>query len=92
MWQLTMWEPAAQPAGKPTTQATVVAEQAQLNRLRKQVDDRWRALAQAQERGAQPSAADALERLYDAYMRAVDAYVARQRALTRSRGEQRRAS
>ena len=91
MWQLTMWEPAGQPAGAPTTQASIAAEQAQLNRLRKQVDDRWRALAQAQERGAQPPA-ETLERLYDAYMRAVDAYVARQRALTRSRGEQRRAS
>ena len=90
MWQLTMWE-AAEPAARPAPQATVAAEQAQLNRLRKQVDDRWRALAQAQERGAQPSV-EQLERLYDAYMRAVDAYVARQRALTRSRGEQRRAS
>lgn len=87
MWQLTMWEPASRPA----TQATIAAEQAQLNRLRRQVDDRWRALAQAQERAMQPPA-ETLERLYDAYMRAVDAYVARQRALTRSHSEQRRAS
>jgi len=91
MWQLTMWEPAGPPASRPATQATIAAEQAQLARLRRQVDDRWRALAQAEERAPQPTT-EALERLYDAYVRAVDAYVARQRALTRSRGEQRRAS
>ena len=91
MWQLTMWEPAGPPASRPATQATIAAEQAQLNRLRRQVDDRWRALALAQESTTQASAAT-LERLYDAYMRAVDAYVTRQRALTRSYEEQRRAS
>lgn len=85
MWQSTMWEPASRPVGE----ASVAAEQAQLTRLRRQVDDRWRALARAQEQAA---AMEALERLYDAYMRAVEAYVARQRALTRSRGERRRAS
>lgn len=87
MWQFTMWEPA----GKPATQTALAAEQAQLARLRRQVDDRWRTLAQAQERATQPPV-ETLERLYDAYMRALDAYVARQRALTRSRDEQRRAS
>lgn len=90
MWQLTMWEPSGPPA-TPPTRMSAAAEQAQLARLRKQVDDRWRTLALAQER-ATPDSSAALERLYDAYMRAVDAYVARQRALTRSRGEQRRAS
>jgi hypothetical protein len=57
------------------------------------VDDRWQALALAAERAAPPSAA-ALDRLYDAYMRAVEAYVARQRALDRRAAsrEQRRAS
>ncbi len=90
MWQLTMWETAETPATTPA-RMSAAAEQAQLARLRKQVDDRWRTLALAQER-ATPASSAALERLYDAYMRAVDAYVARQRALTRSRGEQRRAS
>lgn len=92
MWQATMW--------KPTTSATnanaglaVAAEQARLTRLRRQVDDRWRALALASERATPPSTA-ALDRLYDAYMRAVEAYVACQRALDRrhSSREQRRAS
>lgn len=86
MWQATKWEPS----GAPTTRLSVAAEKAQLNRLRRQVDERWRALALAQERGRASDAA--LERLYDAYMRAVDDYVARQRALNRSRPEQRRAS
>jgi hypothetical protein len=86
MWQATIWEPATRPAER----ASVATEQARLARLRRQVDERWRTLALASER-AQTSA-DALERLYDAYMRAVDAYVAQQRALTRPRAEQRRAS
>lgn len=87
MWQSTMWEAAA----SPVTPAAIASEQAQLARLRRQVDERWRTLALAQER-ATPLSAEALERLYDAYMRAVDAYVAQQRALSRSHREQRRAS
>jgi hypothetical protein len=86
MWQATMWESAARPAER----ASVAAEQARLARLRRQVDERWRALALASERATLP--ADALERLYDAYMRAVDAYVAQQRTLTHPRAAQRRAS
>ncbi len=86
MWQATMWEPAREPA----TRGNVAAEQAQLARLRRQVDERWRTLALAQEHGAMSDAA--LERLYDAYLRAVDSYVTRQRALNRSYEEQRRAS
>lgn len=91
MWQLTMWESSEPPATTTPARMSAAAEQAQLARLRKQVDDRWRTLALAQERET-PASSASLERLYDAYMRAVDAYVARQRALTRSRGEQRRAS
>jgi hypothetical protein len=53
------------------------------------VDDHWRTLALAQERAA---SVVALERLYDAYMRAVDTYVTHQRALSRPGLEQRRAS
>ncbi len=87
MWQATMWTAPSPPGAR----ASVAAERERLNRLRRQVDDRWRALALAQESTTQASAAT-LERLYDAYMRAVDAYVTRQRALTRSREEQRRAS
>jgi hypothetical protein len=87
MWQSTRWEPASQVARK----APVAAEQAQLARLRREVDARWRTLALAHER-ATALAPAALERLYDAYMRAVDAYVARQRALTRSYDAQQRAS
>ena len=87
MWQATMWEPMASRGGRPP----LAAEQAQLARLRRQVDERWRTLALAAERAdpQQPSAR--LDRLYDAYMRAVDAYVARQRALAR-RDPERRAS
>lgn len=87
MWQATTWTAPSSPGAR----TSAAAEQERLNRLRRQVDDRWRALALAQESATQASAA-ALERLYDAYMRAVDAYVTRQRALTRSREEQRRAS
>ena len=93
MWQATMWEPAT----KRGERMPLVAEQAQLARLRLQVDERWRALALAAERAnpaANPSAR--LDRLYDAYMRAVDAYVARQRTLARRADDtaetQRRAS
>lgn len=87
MWQATMWTTAAAPGAR----MSVAAEQARLDRLRRQVDERWRALALAQEPATQVSSVT-FERLYDAYMRAVDAYVTRQRALTRSREEQRRAS
>ncbi|HEY8326488.1 MAG: hypothetical protein ACHQ1E_01200 [Ktedonobacterales bacterium] len=82
MWQATMWEPAS----KRGERLPLAAEQAQLARLRRQVDERWRALALAAERvnPASPASLSArLDRLYDAYMRAVDAYVARQRALAR---------
>ncbi|MDE3230397.1 MAG: hypothetical protein KGO05_10985 [Chloroflexota bacterium] len=88
MWQLTMWESAGEPAPRPA-RLSAAAEQAQLARLRKRVDDRWRALALAQERA---TSIEALERLYDAYMRAVDAYVTSQRALSHPGLEQRRAS
>ena len=90
MLQATMWTTAATPGAR----MSVVAEQARLDRLRRQVDERWRALALAQEPATRVSSVSSatLERLYDAYMRAVDAYVTRQRALTRSREEQRRAS
>lgn len=86
MWQATIWEPAV----RSDERQSVAAEQAQLARLRRQVDERWRTLALASDRAAPPT--EALERLYDAYMRAVDAYVARQRALARPRAAQRRAS
>lgn len=88
MWQLTMWESAGEPATTPA-RLSAAAEQAQLARLRKRVDDRWRTLALAQERA---TSIEALERLYESYMRAVDAYVACQRALSRPGMEQRRAS
>lgn len=42
-------------------------------RLLRRVDERWRALARANERGL---SVVALERLYDAYVQAVDAYIA----------------
>lgn len=86
MWQTMMWERE----GGSGEQQSAAAEQAQLARLRRQVDERWRTLALANERGV---STEALERLYDAYMLAVDAYVAQQRALTRSSfGRERRAS
>ncbi len=98
MWQATIWEPATSASGKSGTSGAnaslaLAAEQARLARLRRQVDDRWRTLALATERATPPSAA-ALDRLYDAYMRAVEAYVACQRALDRRAAsrEQRRAS
>jgi hypothetical protein len=50
------------------------------------------ALAHDRAARSQQPPVEALERLYDAYMRAVDAYVARQRALARPREAQRRAS
>jgi len=87
MWQATIWEPA----GRADERRSAADEQAQLARLRRQVDERWRTLALASER-ATPLSAQALERLYDAYMRAVDAYVARQRALAHPHEAQRRAS
>jgi hypothetical protein len=87
MWQATIWEPAGRADGR----RSAADEQAQLARLRRQVDERWRTLALASER-ATPLSGQALERLYDAYMRAVDAYVARQRALARPHEAQRRAS
>jgi hypothetical protein len=82
MWQAMMWEPAT----KRGERQALAAEQAQLARLRRQVDERWRTLALAAERvnPVSPASSSArLDRLYDAYMRAVDAYVARQRALAR---------
>ncbi|HEY7850566.1 MAG TPA: hypothetical protein VIC27_10910 [Ktedonobacterales bacterium] len=90
MWQAAMWEPVS----GGDARLSVAAEQAQLARLRRQVDERWRAMALAHDRAArsQQPPVEALERLYDAYMRAVDAYVARQRALARPREAQRRAS
>jgi hypothetical protein len=87
MWQATMWEPAANRGERPP----LAAEQAQLARLRRQVDERWRTLALAPEQADSHQASARLDRLYDAYMRAVDAYVARQRALAR-RDPERRAS
>ncbi len=91
MWQTTMWQATSRPAER----ASVAAEQEQLARLRREVDHRWRTLALASERATYTQTSAALERLYDAYTRAVDAYVARQRAFTRRTGErrdQRRAS
>lgn len=86
MWQAMMW----QSGGGSDERLSPAAEQAQLARLRRQVDERWRTLALANERGV---STEALERLYDAYMRAVDAYVARQRSLSRtSLDRQRQAS
>lgn len=85
MTQSAIWGPASRPAP-----AALAAEQAQLARLRRQVDERWRALALAQERAE--LSMTALERLYDSYMRAVDTYVLRQRALTRPREARRLAS
>ena len=92
MWQATIWEPATA-ATQANASLALAAEQAQLARLRRQMDDRWRTLALATERATPPSTA-ALDRLYDAYMRAVEAYVACQRALDRRAAsrEQRRAS
>ena len=87
MWQAMTWE---SPHSSGEQRSSAAAEQSQLARLRRQVDDRWRTLALANERGA---SAEALERLYDGYMRAVDAYVARQRTLTRPTSDwERRAS
>ncbi|MGH2504162.1 MAG: hypothetical protein ACRDID_16770 [Ktedonobacterales bacterium] len=93
MWQAMIWDPAT----KQGERLPLAAEQAQLARLRRQVDERWRTLALAAERAnpaASPSAR--LDRLYDAYMRAVDAYVACQHALARRADDaaetQRRAS
>jgi hypothetical protein len=92
MWQATMWEPAT----KRGERLPLTAEQAQLARLRRQVDERWRTLALAAERAHPASPSTRLDRLYDAYMRAVDAYVGRQRALARRADDtaetQRRAS
>ena len=89
MWQATIWEPARGQA-LADRQTTTASEQAQLARLRRQVDTRWRTLALAGAGAAQSS--EALERLYDAYLRAVDAYVARQRALSHPREQRQRAS
>ncbi|HZC05853.1 MAG TPA: hypothetical protein VE338_09440 [Ktedonobacterales bacterium] len=77
MWQAMNWEMT----GSSRERQSAAAEQAQLTHLRRQVDARWRTLALANERGA---STDALERLYDAYMSAVDAYVTCQRAFTPS--------
>lgn len=87
MWQSASWEPAS-PAAR---EAVASSEQARLEQLRHTVAARWRTLALAHAR-ATPLTPQALERLYDAYMRAVDAYVERQRALTRAVDPQRRAS
>ncbi len=86
MLQSTMWEPAGKANGE-----AIAAEHAHLARLRRQVDERWRTLALAHER-ASAFTPETLDRLYDAYMRAVDAYVTRQRALSRGFEAQRRAS
>jgi len=53
---------------------------AQLARLLRRVEDRWRTLVIAGERG-QPR--QALERMYAAYVVAVDQYVVCQRALSK---------
>ncbi len=89
MWQ-SMSEGSAGTPCAATGHALLAAEQAQLARLRRQVDERWRALALASARPAQ--SAESLERLYDAYIRAVEAYLARQRALNSPREDRRRAS
>lgn len=91
MWQATIWQPATNRGQRPP----LAAEQAQLARLRRQIDERWRTLALAAERAEPQQPSARLDRLYDAYMRAVDAYVARQRALARRENNdepQRRAS
>ena len=74
----------------PTSDATTSAAMAELARHERQVEERWRSLALAEQRGQTPRA---LERMYAAYVRAVDAYVMRQRALARqSRATRRLAS
>lgn len=91
MWQAMMWEPAA----KRSERLPLVAEQARLARLRRQVDERWRTLALAAERADPATPSARLDRLYDAYMRALDAYVVFQRALAHRADDaetQRRAS
>ncbi len=50
----------------------------ELARLEKRMERRWYDLAMAEQRG-QP--AHVLERMYDAYLRALDAYIAHQRQI-----------
>ncbi len=60
--------------------ATRIAEQTmtELERLERRMERRWYDLAMAEQRG-QPS--HALERMYQAYLRAMDEYVAYSRSL-----------
>ena len=51
----------------------------ELLQLEKQMERRWYDLAMAEQRG-QP--ASVLERMYDAYLRALNAYIAYQRRIT----------
>jgi len=50
----------------------------ELLKLEKQMERRWYDLAMAEQRG---QTAQALERMYDAYLRALNAYIAYQRRL-----------
>jgi hypothetical protein len=61
----------------------------ELERLERRLDRRWYDLATAEQRGQPPHV---LERLYDAYLQALDDLVAYQRASARHRPSARLAS
>ncbi len=62
--------------------ATRMSEQAQseLERLERRMERRWYDLAMAEQRGQPPHA---LERMYQAYVRAMDEFIAYSRSLSR---------
>lgn len=53
-------------------------EQVELARLERRMERRWHDLAMAEQRGQPPHA---LERMYDAYLKALDDYISYQRQL-----------
>ncbi len=69
MWSVGSQKTAANP--QPPLVESPGRQEAE--RLLRRVDERWRALARANERGLSLAA---LERLYEAYVQAVDAYIA----------------
>lgn len=52
--------------------------EAELQRLERRMERRWHDLAMAEQRGQQPHA---LERMYNAYLRALEDFIAYQRTL-----------
>lgn len=52
--------------------------EAELERLERRMERKWHDLAMAEQRGQQPHA---LERMYDAYLRALEDFIAYQRTL-----------